>query len=214
MADPAQAQAYARADFAEVNQSFVDRFIDTFADAAEGYVVDLGCGPGDIVIRLATRAPSARFVGVDGAQAMLAYGREAVDEHGLHDRVDFVCSRVPGVDLAAGSFDAVISNSILHHLRDPDGLWQETLRLGRPGSAVFMMDLKRPASKSAAERIVESYAKNERPILKIDFYNSLLAAFTPGEVRQQLQDAGLTGLQVSEASDRHLLVQGRLPGPG
>ena len=46
MDDPAQAEAYARADFAEENQGFVDRFKEYFPEFSQGKVLDLGCGPG------------------------------------------------------------------------------------------------------------------------------------------------------------------------
>jgi len=45
-----------------------------------------------------------------------------------------------------------------------------------------------------------------------DFYRSLLAAFTPAEVRAQLRAAGLEELAVEVISDRHLFVSGRLKG--
>ena len=46
----------------------------------------------------------------------------------------------------------------------------------------------------------------EPPVLKRDFYNSLLAAFEIEEVRAQLAAAGMSGLSVRTVSDRHLLV--------
>ena len=210
MDDAEQADAYARADFADVNQSFIDRFVATFPAAAKGQVVDLGCGPADILVRLVQACPEVHGVGVDGAEAMLERGRTAIEAAGVSDRVRLIRGTLPGVDIGDASFDAVISNSLLHHLADPSVLWKEVLRLGRPGAPVMIMDLFRPATRGDAERIVEAYAKDEHAILKIDFYNSLLAAFTPGEVRQQLEDAGLSDLKVSEVSDRHLLIQGNL----
>lgn len=213
MDDEAQADAYARADFAEVNQSFVDQLVESFPEIAEGHVVDLGCGPADILIRLAHDCPKVTSVGVDGAEAMLALGRKAIDAKGLKARIRLVRGLLPGADVSPG-FDAVISNSILHHLADPSVLWRETKRLGRPGAAVYMADLSRPVSKADAERIVDAYAKDEHPILKVDFFNSLLAAFTPDEVSAQLAASGLGDLTVSMVSDRHLVVKGRLPDAG
>jgi hypothetical protein len=52
-----------------------------------------------------------------------------------------------------------------------------------PGAPVLVMDLMRPASPAAAEALVEQYAAGEPEVLRRDFYNSLLAAFEPGEVR-------------------------------
>jgi hypothetical protein len=46
--------------------------------------------------------------------------------------------------------------------------------------------------------------------LQRDFYNSLLAAFTPAEVRRQLAKSGLRELAVSVITDRHLIVCGRI----
>ena len=48
----------------------------------------------------------------------------------------------------------------------------------------------------------------EPGVLQRDFFNSLLAAFTPDEVRGQLAEAGLPTLQVKTISDRHVMVTG------
>ncbi|HQR49986.1 MAG TPA: hypothetical protein PL152_11655, partial [Steroidobacteraceae bacterium] len=50
-----QARAYAEADFSEPNQRFVQLFEAEFPALTSGCVVDLGCGPGDIAVRLARR---------------------------------------------------------------------------------------------------------------------------------------------------------------
>ena len=56
MDEAEQARAYAQADFAEPNQRFVDCFEAEFPELQQGAVLDLGCGPGDIVLRLARGA--------------------------------------------------------------------------------------------------------------------------------------------------------------
>jgi hypothetical protein len=71
------------------------------------------------------------------------------------------------------------------------------------------MDLMRPATGAAAQALVDQYAAGEPEVLRRDFYNSLLAAFEPAEVRQQLAEAGLGHFSVTEASDRHLVIRGR-----
>jgi hypothetical protein len=90
-------------------------------------------------------------------------------------------------------------------------LWEEIKRLAKPGAAVYVMDLFRPESKEKAREIVESAAGKEHPLLKEDFYNSLLAAFPIEEVRGQLAQADLQELSAEIASDRHWRVSGRLP---
>ena len=67
MNDEAQALAYAQADFAQVNQGFVDRFRACFPEVTGGAMVDLGCGPGDIPVRFARTLPVFAITAIDGS---------------------------------------------------------------------------------------------------------------------------------------------------
>jgi len=206
----AEAAAYARADFSDSNQAYVIDVVSRFPEV-RGNVVDLGCGPGDIAIRLSRAAATARITAVDASAAMLAIARAALRSAEPDSRVRFIEGRLPGVALAEASFDLVLSKDMLHHLPDPQVLWSEIRRLGRPGAGVCVMDLSRPDSAAAAHEIVERVSGAEHPLLKTDFYNSLCAAFTADEVRAQLAAAQLH-LTVSQLTERHLCVRGRLPG--
>ncbi|MCP4716998.1 MAG: class I SAM-dependent methyltransferase, partial [Deltaproteobacteria bacterium] len=58
MLDKEQARAYAEADFDEPHSMFIDLFRERFREReCEGYVLDLGCGPGDITFRFARAYP-------------------------------------------------------------------------------------------------------------------------------------------------------------
>lgn len=213
MDEAEQAEAYALADFAEPNARFVSYFEDEYPELRTGAVLDLGCGPGDIALRLASRQPGLVVHGIDGSEAMLRFAGERLREvPGLAGRVQFIAGVLPGAMLPLPGYDAVISNSLLHHLHDPGVFWRALRAAGRPGAAVLVMDLFRPASVAAAEAIVAQYSGSEPEILRRDFLASLCAAFEPDEVRAQLRQHGLGTLQVRTVSDRHLLVTGRLPG--
>ena len=58
---------------------------------------------------------------------------------------------------------------------------------------------------------MRTYCGDEPEILQRDFYHSLLAAYRPDEVSDQLMEANLADLEVRIASDRHLLVTGYVP---
>ena len=211
MTDAAQALAYAQADFAQVNQGFVDRFRACFPKTVGGTMVDLGCGPADIPVRFARALPGFTITAVDGSEPMIALAHQAVKAAGLETRVHPRCARLPMLALPLQSFDAVVSNSLLHHLPDPRLFWNELVRLGKPGATVLVMDLFRPESPERARKIVEQYAGNEPPVLKEDFFNSLCAAFTLREIRFQVRSRGLGALVCELASDRHWIVWGHLP---
>jgi ubiquinone/menaquinone biosynthesis C-methylase UbiE len=205
----AEAGAYARADFADSNQWYADHLAAEFPGHLRE-IIDLGCGPADVTLRVARAAPHARIVAVDGSGPMLDHARIAVTAAKLSGRITLHLGRIPGLPLAEHRFDAVLSKDMLHHLPDPHALWSEVRRLARPGAAVYVMDLIRPDSPLAAKEIVERVAAHEPPVLKEDFYNSLCAVFTPEEVRNQLRSAELS-LSVVQATERHMLIKGTLP---
>lgn len=208
MDDEAQSVAYAKADFSASNQMFVDGFVRDFPTHL-GAVVDLGCGPGDIDIRLVRAAPGIAVTAVDGSQPMLAIAADAIRAAGVESCIRILHGILPDLALDEHTFDAALSKDLLHHLPDPAVLWNEIGRLGRRGAAVYVMDVLRPATRDAAQRIVDAVAPHEDPILREDFLNSLCAAFTVDEVAQQLRDAQLD-LQVAQVSDRHVLITGSL----
>jgi 2-polyprenyl-3-methyl-5-hydroxy-6-metoxy-1,4-benzoquinol methylase len=210
MDDPEQARAYALADFAEPHQSFVDHFVRCFPRHRPQRVLDLGCGAADISIRFARTHPDCEITGVDGAEAMLVFAREAIAAAGITARVRLRCMHLPAALTGAGTFDTVISNSLLHHLADPAVLWQTLAQLPAARTAVFVMDLMRPPSEQMARELVQQYADQEPEILKRDFYHSLCAAYRPDEIEVQLRASDLAHLQIEVVSDRHLIVWGEL----
>jgi SAM-dependent methyltransferase len=209
MDDRAQAQAYAAADFSVPHEAFVDHFARLFPQFHDGAVLDLGCGPADVTLRFARRFPAVRVTGIDGAEAMLAPGRQAIEAAGLGQRIELVCCHLP-TPPNGQQYDAIICNSLLHHLADPGVLWRTIKQSAAPGAPVLVMDLMRPDSRGQADVLTQQYAAGDPPILQRDFYNSLCAAYTPDEVRAQLRSTVLGQLEVAVVSDRHWLAWGTM----
>ena len=208
---PAQAKAYAEADFSESNSLFVEIFRAVWADSpARGRVLDLGCGPADIPIRISRAYPEFTIDAIDGSESMLRCAREAVRKAELTERINLSRRRLPDERLETASYGAVISNSLLHHLADSNDLWETVARCAALGAAVVVMDLIRPDDEAAVDRLVEAYAADAPEVLRQDFRASLCAAYTMEEVTAQLGAAGLDQLQPRQVSDRHWAVAGRL----
>ena len=210
MDDPVQAAAYAAADFAGPHDMFVEKFREIFSGVDVcGKVLDLGCGPADISIRFAKAYPECLIDGVDGAKAMLQEGVQQLRKENLVDRIHLIQGLIPDIEMPETQYNVIISNSLLHHLHDPAGLWQCIKNYSHGCTIIYVMDLMRPHSVHKAKELVNTYSGAEPQVLKQDFYNSLCAAFTPEEVQGQLNRAGLSQLAVTVISDRHLLVYGQ-----
>lgn len=207
MDEAEQAAAYAGADFEASHGAIVDALAARLPDFPDtGHVLDIGCGPGDISIRVARRFPGVHVDGVDGAEAMLAPGRERIEREGLGERVGLYRVMLPDETPPRVGYDAVVSNSLLHHLHDPMVLWRVVAETARSGVPVFIADLARPDDEAAVDALVADMAA-EPEVLQRDFRASLHAAFTVDEVRGQLRAAGLD-LAVELFDDHHLVVWG------
>ena len=225
MDDALQARAYAAADFSATDQALVDTVLERLAAVpllAPGppeRMVDLGCGPGNISFRLAQACPTATVLGLDGAEAMIGLADQRLqNDPGRWTGLQFQRACLP---LAPGAianltgawlppFTTLVSNSLLHHLHDPQVLWRSLRQLGAPKALVVVRDLRRPRDQEALEALVECHAAGAPAVLRRDFALSLRAAFRADEVSEQLQTAGLQQLTVRELGDRHLEVVGRL----
>lgn len=211
MLDADQASAYAAADFELAHSDIVKHFTQLYSERElSGPVVDLGCGPADITVRFAHLCPNCRIDAVDGSAAMLEHARKRLAKEDLEHRVNLIQAIIPDQKLESNSYATIVSNSLLHHLHDPQVLWRVIKSIARPNALIYISDLMRPQSKEQAAAMVETYMAGEPSVLRRDFYNSLLAAFSLEEVSGQIRKAGLHRLAVAPISDRHLIVHGRL----
>jgi cyclopropane fatty-acyl-phospholipid synthase-like methyltransferase len=204
-----QAKVYATADFAEENQGFVDQFLALYPDLQEGTVLDLGCGPADIPIRLLRSRPALHVIAVDASDTMMRWAGDAIRQAGFEDRIQLMCKRFQDLQLDQPA-DAVISNSLVHHVPNAFQFWYAVKNLARPGAPVLVMDLLRPGTTEEAQALVEQCAADEPEQLRHDFYHSLLSAFTEDEIAAQLAEMYLSRLLIDVPDDRHWLVSGRV----
>ena len=206
-----QVDAYAHADFKIGDArtvALVAQLIDKTGPLPENpVIVDLGCGPGNIAIRLAKFLPKAQIIGIDGSEAMLVVAKQrSVD---ASSDIRFVGMQLQ--DTAAvfkDSVDLVVSNSLLHHLQDPHLLWSVTQAIAKSGCRVLHRDLRRPSSLTEVYHLQQQHLPEAPSILIQDFTASLVAAYTTDEVSQQLRQAEMHRVKAWSEDDRYLVVSG------
>ncbi len=207
MDDTAEARVYDDADFSRVNL-YCARRIYRWLETEKGHALDLGTGPAEIPIRLCALAPGWKITAVDASASMLRLARARIKKAGLEKRIRLLQADAKNLGKLQRGFSTVFSNSLLHHLHDPIPFWREVKRLTSRNGSVLVQDLRRPPGRARARELTRLHTAGDPPLLKQLFYQSLLAAFTPSEVREQLREAGLD-LRVRATTDRHLVVSGR-----
>lgn len=208
-----EARDYDRMDHSQVNQRFVAELLS--AGFTGGDVLDVGTGTAQIPIELCRQFlgsnPSNRMrvMAIDLAVSMLELGRYNLEIAGFRESVQLARVDAKQMPYSSGMFDAVISNSIIHHIPEPIAVFRECWRVIRPGGLIFVRDLLRPADRPGVEHLVGTYAGQENSHSQEMFRASLCAALSLSEVRERVAAAGGQPQNVQPTSDRHWTWQER-----
>jgi ubiquinone/menaquinone biosynthesis C-methylase UbiE len=98
-------------------------------------VLDVGCGTGELLSRLAARHPNARLAGLDPVSEMLEIAKGK-----LSDNVDLRVGWANELPWADGSFDVVVSCNMFHYITHPIQAIREMERVLRPGGQLVITD--------------------------------------------------------------------------
>ncbi len=112
-------------------------YIRQVVDARKGQeVLDVGCGTGEEVRRLAAVVgPKGRVVGLDSPTMV-----EAAREGGVPKNVEFVVGDAHALSFGNESFDRYRAHRVYMHLRDPAAALSEAVRVVRPGGVVVVSE--------------------------------------------------------------------------
>ncbi len=201
MDSPEEAHDYNEMDHSAVNKSFVDDFI--VAGFSGGDVLDVGTGTALIPIELVKREVDCRIMAVDLAAHMLDRAKMNIAMNDCSERIQL--SQIDGkkMPFSESMFDAVMSNSIIHHVPNPIECLQEAIRVVKIDGLVFVRDLLRPYDDSQVATLVEEYAGNENIHSRQMFEDSLRAALSLKEVRSLVGELGYEPETVQQTTDRH-----------
>ena len=201
MDTPEEARDYDSMDHSTVNELFAGDFRAFWN--GEAPILDVGTGTAQIPIELCRQDARARVTGVDLSREMLKVGHANVASAGLPERIVLELVDAKGLPYADGSFAAVMSNSIVHHIPDPKPAIAEMIRVCKPGGTIFVRDLMRPETEELRQHLVSTHAAGANDHQRQLFADSLHAALTLDEVRSIVAGLGYDPADVRATSDRH-----------
>ena len=202
MDTPWEAADYDAMDHAAVNWAFVTDLI-RFVPKLRGTVLDLGTGTALIPIELARWVPGITVVAADAAASMLRVAATNIKTAELFDRIPTRLVNARELPFPDGEFPVVMSNSLVHHVAEPETVFAEMARVCRLGGVIFVRDLARPADLATLNHLVETYAGTATLSQRKLFEQSLHAALTVEEVQVLVAARGFAPATVSMTSDRH-----------
>lgn len=151
--------------------------------------LDLGCGRGTDVMRLAQRVGSAGHAyGVDITDSMLDKARRTAEKLGVNN-VTFLKADLAALPIGDAEIDWVTSNCVLNHADDKRAVWKEIARVLKPGGRFVVSDIY------AIEPVPEAYRNDPEAVAEC-----WAGAVVKSEYLDAIGAAGLTNISILEES--------------
>jgi len=100
-------------------------------------VLDVGCGTGEALLRLAHENPGYRLTGVDLHEPHLTRAREQARPFGTRVRIEL--GDAFALDCPDGSYDLTLCRHLLQAVPDPELVLAELKRVTRPGGILHLL---------------------------------------------------------------------------
>ncbi len=125
-------------------------------------ILDLATGTGDLAIALAKANPTARVMGIDPSEGMLAVAREKVAQLTLEHPIELKCGAAEALEEADATFDVV---SVAFGVRNYGNLAlgiEQMLRVLKPGGKLIVLEFS-PCKTPLVAPLYRFYSKHILP---------------------------------------------------
>lgn len=186
----------------ELDRLWGDVLFQGFAESAlrmgvvEGKVLDVGCGPGRISVRLAKLNPHFFIEGIDLSQNMLDLAAQTATRAGVSRTTRFSPGDAKQIPFPDQTFDMVICHNFLHQLPDPLMALKEINRVAKPTGALLIRDVRR-LSEPWMNLMLPLFCLGQGSVLRRLTRDSYRAGLTRRELADLAKQAGIDGRATS-----------------
>jgi len=114
---------------------------DILSFSSEGSILDIGTGPGWLLLKMHEISPELKLTGVDISPSMVAKARSNIAAAGFSQKIEILKADAVRLPFDDDSFDIVASTGSIHHWKNPVAGLNEVYRVLKPGCHALMYDL-------------------------------------------------------------------------
>jgi len=164
-------------------------------------VLDVGCGGGRTVSKLAALASEGKVYGVDHSRRAVGAATKLNERLVRDGRIEIVEGSVSHLPFANGMFDVVTAVETHFWWPDLPGDMREVFRVVKAGGMIVVIAEVYAAAKAKASQLAEKYAKK-----------SGMKMLSADEHREMLESAGFRNVEITTDSGRGwICCTGRKP---
>jgi len=116
-------------------------------------ILDIGTGPGYLLLAMRKTLPDTELVGVDISPPMVAQAQRNMKTYGRDSNIEVQVADANALPFADDTFDYVVSTGSLHHWKDPIHALSEAHRVLKRGGYALLYDLVRDMPKAVFEDV-------------------------------------------------------------
>lgn len=130
-----------------VDRAWRRKVVEQLAKRHPNEILDLATGTADLAIAMAERMPTARIIGADLSEQMLAAGAEKVTRLSLQGRISLERADAEELPMADASFDAVTVAFGVRNFENIEAGLSQMYRVLRPGGMCVILEFSHPDGK-------------------------------------------------------------------
>ncbi len=135
--------------------------------SAEGSVLDIGTGPGRLLIELHKRRSGLRLTGIDLSAAMVSLANRNIAKAGLVHAIRVCEANAAHMPFPDDSFDLATSTGSIHHWKDPVLGLNEVFRVLKPGGHALMYDIVSDTPAQVKRQVIHEFGRLTAALLWI-----------------------------------------------
>ena len=138
---------------------------DVLSFGANKYILDIGTGPGQLLLALHRLLPNTKLIGVDISPAMVAQAQKNIKNWGLAENIEIKVANVKSLPFGDGAFDCVVSTGSLHHWKDCSSALSEVYRVLRSNAYALMYDMVRELPEDVSSEVRKQFGGFRRSLM-------------------------------------------------
>jgi ubiquinone/menaquinone biosynthesis C-methylase UbiE len=129
---------------------------DILSYCSDGRLLDIGTGPGWLLLKLHQQNPKVRLVGIDSSPAMVTKARGNI---ACIESAEIKQGNADNIPFPDDCFDIVVSTASIHHWKQPTVGLNETYRVLKGGGYALIYDLVSDTPQSILDDCRRKFGK-------------------------------------------------------